>query len=56
MVPPSNLIYDPSKNWSSDNIFLKDKISLSDSLYFLRYWHMCIAIFCSEKIREQKKF
>ena len=42
MVSPSHFAYDFSKKCFLCYILLTDQISLSDCLYFLRYWTICV--------------
>ena len=42
LVPPPNFVYDFSRKVFLLRIPLPDQISLSDSLYFLRYWAICV--------------
>ena len=43
LVSPPHFVYDFSKKKCfSSYILLTDQISLSDCLYFSRYWAMCV--------------
>ena len=42
MLSPSYFVYDFSRKMFSCYILLTDQISLSDYLYFLRYWAICV--------------
>ena len=41
-VSPPHFVYDFLKKNVSCYIFLTDQISLSDCLYFSRYWAICV--------------
>ena len=42
IVSPQKFVHDFSKKWFSCYILLTDQISLSDCLYYLKYWSICV--------------
>ena len=42
IVSPPHFVYDLSKICYSCYVLLTDQISLSDYLYFLRFWAICV--------------
>ena len=45
LVSPPHFMYDFSKNCFQSYILLADQISLSDCLYYSRYWAICVLQF-----------
>ena len=42
LVSPPHFVYDFSRKMFPCYVLLTDQISLSDCLYFLRYWAICV--------------
>ena len=43
LVSPPHFVYDFSKKCAPCYILLTDQISLSDCVYFPRYWAICVS-------------
>ena len=54
LVYPPHFMYDFSEQRFSCYILLTDQISLSDCLYFLRYWAICVLrLFVNQAVTSQ---